>query len=455
MYKKLVPLASLLFILVLPSWGQTLTPQQQREDFELMADSIRAYQITLPEYGNEEEFEATYRRLLEELDEPRSVTTFFGYLLALMATTGESHNRVGFPHDPGFKDYFDSKSTTTPFSVKIFQGQLHVQYDYSGTGMIPQGAKLLTINGWDCKEVMQQLMQYGVADGEIMPYRERLIETYWNLWFPWFFEGAEEYTLTFLHPESNQEGQATVAALTYRQMGENIRETGQGEVRQRFSKKDVYDLQIEDEYAVLTLKTFNSVAFKKAGLNRSNFYTPLFLKLIASGVSHLIVDVRSNQGGPYNLASDWMPYVVDSAYAGEVFRRRVALDGEVQEWKVPEPNGKQFEGEIYVLTDSFTASGGSNMAKYLKEFVGATVIGTETGSRYQGYASGYAQVFRLPHSGYQVEIYKDWTQFPHSKKQTTQNRGLIPDYEVAPSLEDWLAGADPAMAKALELIREE
>jgi len=71
----------------------------------------------------------------------------------------------------------------------------------------------------------------------------------------------------------------------------------------------------------------------------------------------------------------------------------------------------------------------------------------------EGFAAGSKQYIDLPNSNIRIGIPHYHIYFSSSKKQTTTNRGLLPDYEVTSSISDVLDDKDIVLEKALSLIK--
>lgn len=121
-------------------------------------------------------------------------------------------------------------------------------------------------------------------------------------------------------------------------------------------------------------------------------------------------------------------------------------------YKFSDPSKWSFKGLIYVLVNGRTYSAGSTLARYLREYGDATVIGSETGTRYEGFAGGSRQIVHLPNTNLKIGIPRYHISFPVSVKQKAKNRGLLPDHEIEPSIECHFEGRDLHMEKVLSLI---
>ena len=82
----------------------------------------------------------------------------------------------------------------------------------------------------------------------------------------------------------------------------------------------------------------------------------------------------------------------------------------------------------------------------------ATFIGEETGGGYEGNTSGLNASIVLPNSRLRLRImmYDYWNAV---KPPATPGRGTMPDHREVRRVADVLRGADPAMERALAILR--
>ena len=215
------------------------------------------------------------------------------------------------------------------------------------------------------------------------------------------------------------------------------------------SKDQVYEFKIVNGYGLLTLKTFNRGLLEKYEIEADELYEGIFKELEESGAEHLIVDLRDNNGGRNEFYEDMLPYLTDKK---GVFKTSISWKGKEKKHKYPSTSKYAFQGKTYVLINGGTFSSASVLARFFKEYTNATLIGEEAGGRYEGFAGGSAEYIFLPNSKYRVTIPRYHAVFHDGERQTTNNRGALPDYEVIPSMDDLINERDMVMEKALELL---
>ncbi len=115
------------------------------------------------------------------------------------------------------------------------------------------------------------------------------------------------------------------------------------------------------------------------------------------------------------------------------------------------PRSNHYAGKLYVLINGASGSMAAVVASFIKEYKTATFIGEESGGTMEGNTSEAYTFLVLPNSKIRVMI-------PLTKKVYNLNaikgRGVLPDYNIAPRIDDLLNAVDTELNFALDLITE-
>src|SRR5580658_6425720 len=106
---------------------------------------------------------------------------------------------------------------------------------------------------------------------------------------------------------------------------------------------------------------------------------------------------------------------------------------------------QKFHGRVAILVNEHTASAGEMVAAFAEENQLATIVGTKTPGRLlsgSAFKAGFGYIVGLP-----VAAYLTW------EGRLIEGKGVSPNSSVGLSPEQLLAGEDPQMQKALELVR--
>ena len=162
--------------------------------------------------------------------------------------------------------------------------------------------------------------------------------------------------------------------------------------------------------------------------------------LDGQGATAWVIDLRDNGGGLLSSVSQslsmFLPKDTPLYYLTDASGKRTEYkaDGSVRSHIPP----------IVILTNSETASGAELFTAGLSENGLARVVGQTTAG-----CVGTGQLFPLPDgSGIQVTVAKMLT----GKGKSLNRVGVTPDYPVSMTVQDLIAGRDPQLAKAIQVL---
>lgn len=234
--------------------------------------------------------------------------------------------------------------------------------------------------------------------------------------------------------------------------------------------KDVSFIDLGPKSAYLKLE---SVIYENYPL----IHDTIFEYLASSKKKNLIIDLRGNSGGSQMVYLDFLTYLSSDSLRIEMvkrdesrsklFNRKRRRDKPSKEFynrserieggtkyfinSLP-PKTKIFKGDLYVLIDGGTASGGSQLASFLKNKMNAICIGRETGGGETGNnGHGYDQL-ELPNSNITI----NWPRYNVKLDLPIpiNHRGVKPNFEIKYDPKSYLLNRDLEMEKVFQLIGE-
>ena len=211
-------------------------------------------------------------------------------------------------------------------------------------------------------------------------------------------------------------------------------------------------------------------------------YENVFKKITDSNIKHLILDIQRNTGGTegnenllyHYLSEDKIrkyrkvtmlpkPYLKnknDKDYIFDKWRLKnsIAERGEftcysdyLSDLGYSMPNKSYvYKNNLYVLISGLTFSGGAEFASMIKMTERGVFIGEETGGAYEGNVSGYSRTIKLPNTKIKIDI--PTVHFQINVQPKIRGRGILPDYQVSQSWEDYLNGINSKLEFAKKLI---
>lgn len=440
-----------LLLLQSPLFSQQLSKAQVVEDLKLLRESIQIYNPALYDYNHN--FDNKSIQLIAEIDQD-SLTFFEYYFLVskLCGLSNEGHFSLGTWNDTIHKGIPQNSYFYPPFDVKILDDKIIIWRDYSNEQELIEGAQILSINGISAEYILTRLSEATPTDGSNKTWARSIIE----IGFPWMYyfyiEQADRLILSVQTPEGDVQS-SEVLPLTKLQQTENYWEYILSELPPETQEEQAfYNLRHGANYTLLTLPSFSYQLIEEENIKSNKLYKSIFTEITEQGTENLIIDLRGNTGGRNEFADDMVSYLIKQPSIYPYLKKTVSWDGGEKTYKMPGASKLAFTGTTYLLVDGQTYSAGSTLARYIREYGEAVVIGEETGTRYEGFAAGSSQYIFLPNTNVRIGIPRYKITFPRSRKQTTINRGMIPQYKISYSYEDLLYDRDLHLEKALELI---
>ena len=119
--------------------------------------------------------------------------------------------------------------------------------------------------------------------------------------------------------------------------------------------------------------------------------------------------------------------------------------------KLIQPKPNNFKGKVYVLINGGSFSASSVISSNLKSSKRAFFVGEETGGAYNGTVAAQMPLVQLPNSKVNLRI--GVALVSANGKTDIEGRGIFPDKEIIPTLEDRKNNIDPELNWVLEDIK--
>ncbi|MEM7585193.1 MAG: S41 family peptidase [Acidobacteriota bacterium] len=171
--------------------------------------------------------------------------------------------------------------------------------------------------------------------------------------------------------------------------------------------------------------------------------------------SGLMLDLRENGGGNSSVGYRIISHLIDRPIAGSAWKTRSYLPamrawGKEETWYMGEagriePAERSFPGPVVVLVGARTFSAAEDFVVALHAAERATVVGRRTGG-----STGQPLFLELPGGG-RARICTKRDTYPDGRDFV--GVGVIPDVEVALTVEDLATGRDAILERGLEVLR--
>ena len=254
---------------------------------------------------------------------------------------------------------------------------------------------------------------------------------------------------------------------------------GYDKTKKEFTKTLIFT-DIDSSTAVLKIKNFSKGGYKTA-------YKEVFELLRKTDTKNLVLDLRGNPGGRLSEIHELYSYLtVDSTFQlieeAKVTSKTSLLQADylismpkilyvlaiptypvyasvlmlktrkdengdyrfaMKSSKEKPHKANYFKGKIYLLINGGSFSAACIISSKLKENPEITFVGEETGGAFNGTVAGRTSTYELPNSRLRTRL---WIMdIAATNKTEEKGRGIFPDKERVPSVDELLSGADPEL----------
>lgn len=438
------------------------------EDYDYLLKTLEETHPNLYAYIPKEEFIAKTDIFRASFQKPMLKSDFHKILLQTIALVKQGHTMVF--GDGGYRSFLKSGGLAFPFAIKYYSGHIYVDENFSSHSEFVKGTEIIAINSRTANRIVDEFTPFL----RVRPngYIGSTLAYNWSgfLWLMYGF--CDEFTVSYILPNDHEIKTKTIRGVDY----EQIKESSTSVQKRDFS----FILERDRNTARLELNTFHLDFDRYDSLLKH-----VFSEIKRNEIENLIIDVRSNKGGNGNLVSLLINYLTDQPYvasAGSQVKTSVATkhcytthpvlvdaieqarkaEGDKPEFlklvdcfleyepgtitdfpkeiNTPEENEDRFNGQLYVLTSKDTYSAGTLFAAQIKDNNIGVIIGEETADNPTMYAC--IMLFELPNSKITIQNSAQYSIRPGG---FDDHHGVLPDFLVEPTFNDYINGYDRVM----------
>jgi hypothetical protein len=479
-------------------YDKLLSVSQMQQDLRLFRDIRNKANSGLYRYRTRRQIDSIYNWALKNISKPLNTNRFYKIILTLTDFEGSCHNYTEL--DEQYLSYLRRKKSFFPYPLKYVEGKILFN---NVTDKIPLGAAIQSINGVNDSLLMASFRKYMPADGYTTT--EKLsgsVNNSFGIRYLLEYGLTDSFAITYLPHHSNRIQSVTLPAVSLEEREKNLA------LRHSAKTDSLIDYKVQPSYsfrmldsstALLNFRIFSMASGTKDPAFRVyvNFIDSVFNILHKNGVQNLVMDIRGNPGGSDPMFEQPMMYLTDQPFrentlaytifdevpyeqyfwgittaakmgSQDIVEGKKFLKGyfpalvngrNLQDPKhnpLYHPKSPAFKGHLYMLIDEGVASAGSHLASLVKAYArNLTIVGVETCGGYYGHNGHMPLVYQLPNSGIKTKfsiVYVD-QDAPYKPDQPI-GRGIIPDYEVGPTFDDFMANRDTQIEFVQRLINK-
>jgi hypothetical protein len=454
-------------------------------DFDILRNAYLETRVGLW-YNSRVQFDSICNLQRLKIKDKMTGLDFYKIVAPIMVYAKERHCSIRRSNESDIYEKRNSK--LMPFLVKILKGKVYIINDFETYKT--KGLEILKVNGQDIEVILEKFLSIESSDGFNTTMKYRRIEgEAFAKYFQRYFDNSEVFNLELNNPSNNQKlSYQNVPALNNKGFDDLKKQIATTIPNYNFKESSSINIDENNSTVTITFNTFllQRYTFKNGREGFQDYLTGIFKTISDKKIKNLIIDIRKNGGGNQGVEDDLLSFLIEKEYQkykyvevpsftysfleytnykgekdllinelkkefyqetdGRILNLKSAYQGQ-------KPNINSFKGNVYILIGGLSFSGASEFAALAKNHTNAKFIGEETGGGYYGNTSGNYLFVTLPHSDLEVRL--PLQKFIVQEKENSGipfGRGVLPDHEVQPTIDQYLNGFDAEMEFTKKLI---
>lgn len=406
------------------------TKQQYLNDLDELAKTLTETNPHPYKFMSKDNFWSVVEEKKNLITDKTTYSEFIWYCSELVANINCVHTSLG---------YFNQESEILPITLRfpietrLINDKLYITDPLINN--LKKGTEILTINGKKITDITKETFKHISS--------QALIETTKTIFFNSYLSAYISYALNF--------PKVYIITIKGEKKSIQLKQLQAYKPKSRYfptnlcKSKDLCLDYINNETAVLTIINSGGYYGNRFSIFKK-FIDDSFKDINNKNIKNLIVDVRSNGGGPGNTATYLLRYLYQQPF---VYKKLSEASNIAQ--KTFKPFKNNFKGKAYFLIDGEGGSTTGHLLAHVKQAKLATIIGEELGGNQ--FCTGGQKRFKLKNT----DVFYTIGRYTHitTADAFDVNRGIMPDHFVTQSIEDYLNDKDTVMEYTLELIQKQ
>ena len=430
------------YILIIPTivFGQKDSTQlfesmQIKADIDTLIYKLMDVHPTFSNHYKTNNTKSKVDSIKNTINNPMSELDFFRLMQPIVTIDGHTTLRYNGPLCP------NEENPLFPFKVVMFNNSLYIKENLSTNETLIKGSIIEKINGVSSYEIIRNLIRY--IPGEKDSYKTKRLEKDFHLYMALVYGSFSDFEITVNKSEYHLKGTNWDA----------FQETSKPKFELRFYEDDIAYIY---KRMYMPPKDF------------MHFMDSAFTVISGKQINYVIID---NLGGSglSDLADSLMSYFTNKPYCmiekkmtkisplTEEFIENKKTEGIIQDGyfiqEFPEhgvDRENRFSGLTYILTGPLSYSTGTCFSAAAKCYQNAFIVGEESGQPLL--SNGDGNQFSLPETKMVCLTALSKVYMPCNNND--QINGVLPDFNVTPTLDDLLNDREYTLEYTLKLIRE-
>lgn len=361
---------------------------------------------------------------------------FVWFCSEIIANVHCSHTNMGSFY---YEDMLLPVTKRFPLQTRWVNNKLFVVDPLDNEYHVKVKDEIISINGVSVTKIMDDIYKHIASQGYIETTKERIFNMWCAVLIPYALHFPEQFSIILA--KSNNPILLRQSATTPSPFFDQSID---------FAGKNL-DLKItkSTSTAFLTIASFNYYRWNDFDVFK-NFIDSSFNVIRTNGINNLVIDLRFNGGGSQSASIHLLQYLVNNPFTYYSTAQFPGKQAKIEGEEVVYPFENRFKGDCYFIIDGFGNSTTGHFMSIIKYFKIGTIVGEELGSNQ--FCSAGMTTRRLANTKLVYYIANN----THESLAVTlpDETGILPDFYVTQSLDDYLNNIDAVKAFTLQLIEQ-
>ncbi|GLR17463.1 S41 family peptidase [Portibacter lacus] len=407
--------------------------QEYQDDLEQLGNRLLEVHPNALKFISEEDFWNIIKEKQDQITAKTTFSQFRWHCNEIIASLNCSHTSSG---DFYFEDEMLPVPLRVPVIVRWVDQQLFITDPLKNNDLVSAKDEILSINGIKVANIISGIYKHIPSQGYIETTKKHTFNQLSSVLIPFALDFPETYNLEIKDHSD---------VVTLKKAESYLPPVKDSSIKRC---KDDLCLDFEEDVAIMTISTFNYYPWNNLTVFQE-FIDSSFKQISNKGITDLVIDLRFNGGGSMESSIFLLRYLADKTFSYHTHIDSKGEDKELDKLNIT-PFENRYKGNVFFIIDGIGNSTTGHFMSIAKALKLGTIVGEELGSNH--FCSAGQEVCRLKNTRLVYYVANN----THVSMTSSDNdeTGVLPDYYVTQSIDEYLKRKDAVKAFTLNLIKK-